>query len=59
VDDIMQGLRQQNIDLCMYVAVKVGHEPVDLKFLSVKVCSILEKLHKMGLILENHTTTLS
>jgi hypothetical protein len=47
LDNIMQGLRHQNPNLCTQAAIKAEHEPVDLKFLSVKVQSIPEQLHKM------------
>jgi hypothetical protein len=59
LDDIMQGSRHQNPNLCTYADIKAKQEHADLKFLGIKVQSILKKLHKMGLILGYHATALS
>jgi hypothetical protein len=59
LNDIMQGLRHQNPNLCMNVDIKAKQEPVDLKFLGIQVQSILKKLHKIGLVLRHCTSTLS
>jgi hypothetical protein len=59
MDDIMQGLRHHNPNLCMNVDIKDKQEPVDLKFLNIQVQSIPKQLHKMGLILRHHMSSLS
>jgi hypothetical protein len=59
MDSIMQGLRHHNPSFCTYVSIKKKHEPVDLKFLSINMLSISKQLHKMGLVLGHHMTTLS
>jgi hypothetical protein len=58
LDDIMQGLRHQNPNLCTNDDIKAKHEPTDLKFLGIQVRSIPKKLHKMGLALRHHIYTL-
>jgi hypothetical protein len=58
LDGIVQGLRHQNPNLCTQASIKAEHESVDLNFLYVKVWSILEKIHKTGLVLEHRTTSL-
>jgi hypothetical protein len=59
MDNIMQGLRHLNPNLCVNVDIKTKHEPVDLKFLDIQVQSIPKHLHKMGLVLGHRTTSLS
>jgi hypothetical protein len=59
LDNIMQGPRHQNPNLCTNVDIKAKQEPVDLKFLVIQVQSIPKKLHKMGLVLGHRTTTMS
>ena len=59
LDDIMQGSRHQNPNLCMNVDIKAKQEPLDLKFIGIQVRSISKKLHKMSLALGHRTTALS
>ena len=37
LDNIVQGLRHKDPNLCMHVIIKAKHKPIDLEFLYVKV----------------------